>query len=176
MAMERRPDDMTRITTPELADAFIAEQVNEIKAQVGDKKVLLALSGGVDSSVAAGLLSRAIGKQLTCVFVDHGLLRKNEGDEVEQIFGSEGNFDINFVRVNAQERYYGKLAGVTEPERKRKIIGEEFIGNDTVAMVLGDNIFAGHGLKKRLKAAVANAENNLNLNKENLYVGDIIVN
>ena len=86
-----------------------------------------ALSGGVDSSVAAGLLSRAIGKQLTCVFVDHGLLRKNEGDEVESVFGPDGQFDLNFIRVNAQERYYAKLAGVTEPEQKRKIIGEEFI-------------------------------------------------
>ena len=88
---------------------------------------ILALSGGVDSSVAAGLLSRAIGKQLTCVFVDHGLLRKNEGDEVEAVFGPDGDFDLNFIRVNAQERYYNKLAGVTEPEQKRKIIGEEFI-------------------------------------------------
>ena len=90
-------------------------------------KVALAFSGGVDSSVAAGLLSRAIGKQLTCVFVDHGLLRKNEGDEVEAVFGPDGQFDLNFIRVNAQERYYSKLSGVTEPERKRKIIGEEFI-------------------------------------------------
>ena len=89
--------------------------------------MLLALSGGVDSSVAAGLLSRAIGKQLTCVFVDHGLLRKNEGDEVEAVFGPDGDFDLNFIRVNAQERYYNKLAGVTEPEQKRKIIGAEFI-------------------------------------------------
>ena len=89
--------------------------------------MLLSLSGGVDSSVAAGLLSKAIGKQLTCVFVDHGLLRKNEGDEVEAVFGPNGSFDLNFIRVNAQERYYSKLAGVTEPEQKRKIIGEEFI-------------------------------------------------
>ena len=95
--------------------------------KVGDGKVLLALSGGVDSSVAAGLLSRAIGKQLTCVFVDHGLLRKDEGDEVEGVFGPNGQFDLNFIRVNAQQRYYDKLAGVTEPEAKRKIIGEEFI-------------------------------------------------
>ena len=87
----------------------------------------MALSGGVDSSVAAGLLAKAIGKQLTCVFVDHGLLRKNEGDEVEQIFGEGGQFDLNFIRVNAQQRYYDKLAGVEEPEKKRKIIGEEFI-------------------------------------------------
>lgn len=108
-------------------DAFVENTIKEIRAKVENGKVLLALSGGVDSSVAAGLLSRAIGKQLTCVFVDHGLLRKNEGDEVEQVFGPNGQFDLNFIRVNAQERYYSKLAGVTEPERKRKIIGEEFI-------------------------------------------------
>ena len=108
-------------------DTFVEESIRAIREKVGDGKVLLALSGGVDSSVAAGLLSRAIGKQLTCVFVDHGLLRKNEGDEVEAVFGEGGIFDLNFIRVNAQERYYGKLAGVTEPERKRKIIGEEFI-------------------------------------------------
>lgn len=108
-------------------DAFVENQIKAIREKVGDGKVLLALSGGVDSSVLAGLLSRAIGKQLTCVFVDHGLLRKNEGDEVENVFGKSGTFDLNFVRVNAQERYYGKLAGVTEPESKRKIIGEEFI-------------------------------------------------
>ncbi|MGN0514826.1 MAG: glutamine-hydrolyzing GMP synthase [Lachnospiraceae bacterium] len=108
-------------------DTFIEDSINAIREKVGDGKVLLALSGGVDSSVAAGLLSRAIGKQLTCVFVDHGLLRKDEGDEVEAVFGPNGNFDLNFIRVNAQERYYGKLAGVTEPEQKRKIIGEEFI-------------------------------------------------
>ena len=108
-------------------DSFVEHTVKEIREKVGDGKVLLALSGGVDSSVAAGLLSRAIGKQLTCVFVDHGLLRKDEGDEVEQVFGPNGQFDLNFIRVNAQERYYKKLAGVTEPEQKRKIIGEEFI-------------------------------------------------
>ena len=108
-------------------DSFVEEQVKMIREKVGDGKVLLALSGGVDSSVAAGLLSKAIGKQLTCVFVDHGLLRKNEGDEVEQVFGPAGDFDLNFIRVNAQDRYYSKLAGVTEPEHKRKIIGEEFI-------------------------------------------------
>ncbi len=108
-------------------DAFVEHTIKEIREKVGDGKVLLALSGGVDSSVAAGLLSRAIGKQLTCVFVDHGLLRKNEGDEVEGVFGPNGQFDLNFIRVNAQERYYKKLAGVTEPEAKRKIIGEEFI-------------------------------------------------
>lgn len=108
-------------------DSFVETTIQEIRNKVGDGKVLLALSGGVDSSVAAGLLSRAVGKQLTCVFVDHGLLRKNEGDEVEAVFGPEGDFDLNFVRVNAAERYYEKLAGVTEPEQKRKIIGEEFI-------------------------------------------------
>ena len=108
-------------------DSFVEQSIQSIREKVGDGRVLLALSGGVDSSVAAGLLSKAIGRQLTCVFVDHGLLRKDEGDEVEAVFGPKGNFDLNFIRVNAQERYYSKLAGVTEPEKKRKIIGEEFI-------------------------------------------------
>ena len=108
-------------------DSFVEESIKQIRDKVKDGKVLLALSGGVDSSVCAGLLSKAIGKQLTCVFVDHGLLRKNEGDEVENIFGKNGKFDLNFIRVNAQDRYYSKLSGVTEPEKKRKIIGEEFI-------------------------------------------------
>ena len=108
-------------------DAFVENSIKEIREKVGDGKVLLALSGGVDSSVAAVLLSKAIGDQLTCVFVDHGLLRKDEGDEVEEVFGPKGPYELNFIRVNAQERYYAKLKGVEEPETKRKIIGEEFI-------------------------------------------------
>lgn len=108
-------------------DSFVEESIKAIREKVGDGKVLCALSGGVDSSVAAVMLSKAIGNQLTCVFVDHGLLRKDEGDEVEAVFGPSGPYDLNFIRVNAQERYYKKLAGVSDPETKRKIIGEEFI-------------------------------------------------
>lgn len=104
---------------------YIQEQIKAIREKVGDGKALCALSGGVDSSVVAALVSKAIGKQLTCVFVDHGLMRKNEGDEVEQVF--DGYFDSHFIRVNAGERFLGKLKGVTDPEKKRKIIGEEFI-------------------------------------------------
>ena len=108
-------------------DSFVEHSIREIREKVGKGKVLCGLSGGVDSSVAAVLLSKAIGNQLTCVFVDHGLLRKNEGNEVEAIFGEKGSYDLNFIPVNAQERFYSKLKGETEPERKRKIIGEEFI-------------------------------------------------
>ncbi len=108
-------------------DSFVENSIQSIRERVGKGKVLCALSGGVDSSVAAVMLSKAIGSQLTCVFVDHGLLRKNEGDEVEEVFGPNGAYELNFIRVNAQQRFYDKLSGVSEPERKRKIIGEEFI-------------------------------------------------
>ena len=105
--------------------SFVEDSIKSLKEKIGDKKALCALSGGVDSSVAAVLLSKAIGKNLTCIFVDHGLLRKNEGNEVEKIFTE--NYDLNFIRVDAKDRFLSKLAGVTDPERKRKIIGEEFI-------------------------------------------------
>ena len=120
-----RPADMARITTPELAQAFIEEQVAAVRAQVGDKKVLLALSGGVDSSVVAALLIKAIGKQLVCVHVNHGLMRKGESEDVIKIFGQE--LDANLIYVDATDRFLNLLAGVSDPERKRKIIGEEFI-------------------------------------------------
>ena len=120
-----RPESMARITTPELALAFIDEQVKEIRAQVGNKKVLLALSGGVDSSVVAALLIKAIGKQLVCVHVNHGLMRKGESEAVIEIFGK--TLDANLVYIDATDRYLDLLAGVSDPETKRKIIGKEFI-------------------------------------------------
>ena len=120
-----RPESMARITTPELANAFIDEQVKEIQAQVGDKKVLLALSGGVDSSVVAALLIKAIGKQLVCVHVNHGLMRKGESEAVVEVFGKE--LDANLIYIDATDRFLDLLAGVSEPEKKRKIIGGEFI-------------------------------------------------
>ena len=125
MDTNRRPDTMERITTPELAKAFIDEQIAAVKAQVGDKKVLLALSGGVDSSVVAALLIKAIGKNLVCVHVNHGLLRKGEPEQVIEVFRNQ--MDANLIYVDAVDRFLDKLAGVAEPERKRKIIGEEFI-------------------------------------------------
>ena len=120
-----RPESMERITTPELAEAFIAEQVDAVKKQVGNKKVLLALSGGVDSSVVAALLIKAIGKNLVCVHVNHGLLRKGEPEQVIEVFKNQ--MDANLIYIDATDRFLDKLAGVAEPERKRKIIGEEFI-------------------------------------------------
>lgn len=125
MAVDRRPENMVRITTPELADAFIEEQVAEIQAQVGDRKVLLALSGGVDSSVVAALLIRAIGQQLVCVHVNHGLLRKGEPEQVIEVFRNQ--MKANLIYVDATDRFLDKLAGVAEPEQKRMIIGGEFI-------------------------------------------------
>ena len=122
---ELRPETMERITTPELAKAFIEEQVAAVKAQVGDKKVLLALSGGVDSSVVAALLIKAIGKNLVCVHVNHGLLRKGEPEQVIEVFGKQ--LDANLIYVDAIDRFLDKLAGVSDPETKRKIIGNEFI-------------------------------------------------
>ena len=121
----KRPDDMQRITTPELAKAFIDEQIKALQEQIGDKKVLLALSGGVDSSVVAALLIKAIGKQLVCVHVNHGLLRKGEPEQVISVF--RGEMDANLIYVDAVDRFLDLLAGVTDPEQKRHIIGEEFI-------------------------------------------------
>ena len=125
MANNVRPETMERITTPELAEAFIAEQCAALQAQIGDKKVLLALSGGVDSSVVAALLIKAVGKQLTCVHVNHGLLRKGEPEQVVDVFRNQ--MDANLVYVDAVDRFLDKLAGVADPETKRKIIGAEFI-------------------------------------------------
>ena len=125
MANNVRPESMERITTAALAEAFIEEQVAAVREQVGDKKVLLALSGGVDSSVVTALLIRAIGKQLVCVHVNHGLMRKGESEQVIEVFGKE--LDSNLVYVDATDRFLDLLAGVSDPEAKRKIIGGEFI-------------------------------------------------
>ena len=120
-----RPESMARITTPALAEAFIEEQLKALRAQIGDKKVLLALSGGVDSSVVAALLIKAVGKQLVCVHVNHGLMRKGESEQVIEVFGKQ--LDANLIYVDASDRFLDLLAGVAEPEKKRKIIGAEFI-------------------------------------------------
>ena len=125
MLCNKRPDDMARINNEALANAFIDEQIKEIREQVGDKKVLLALSGGVDSSVVAALLIKAIGKQLVCVHVNHGLMRKGESEQVIEVF--QNQLDANLIYVDATDRFLDKLAGVDEPEKKRKIIGGEFI-------------------------------------------------
>ena len=125
MELNKRPDSMARIQSPALAEAFIAEQVAAVREQVGERQVLLALSGGVDSSVVAALLIKAIGKQLVCVHVNHGLMRKDESEDVIRIF-REG-MDANLIYIDATDRFLGKLAGVADPERKRKIIGKEFI-------------------------------------------------
>ena len=125
MAENKRPESMQRITTPELAQAFIDEQLAALREQIGDKKVLLALSGGVDSSVVAALLIKAVGKQLTCVHVNHGLLRKGEPEQVIEVFRNQ--MDANLIYVDAVDRFLDKLAGVADPETKRKIIGKEFI-------------------------------------------------
>lgn len=125
MSNNVRPEAMARINTPELAEAFIAEQIDALRAQIGGKKVLLALSGGVDSSVVAALLIKAVGKQLVCVHVNHGLLRKGEPEQVIEVFRNQ--MDANLIYVDAADRFLDKLAGVDEPEKKRKIIGAEFI-------------------------------------------------
>ena len=145
MDPNKRPDDMERITTPELAQAFIDEKIEEIRAQVGEKNVLLALSGGVDSSVVAALLIKAIGKQLICVHVNHGLMRKGESEQVVDVFKNQ--MDANLVYVDATDRFLDKLAGVAEPEQKRKIIGAEFIRvfEEEARKVAGDASFLAQG-------------------------------
>ena len=161
MSSNVRPESMERITTPALANAFIAQQIEEIRAQVGSKKVLLALSGGVDSSVVAALLIKAIGKQLVCVHVNHGLLRKGEPEQVVKVFRDE--MDANLIYVDAVDRFLDKLAGVSDPETKRKIIGKEFIEvfNDEAKKLEGidflaqgtiyPDILESHGVKAHHK-------------------------
>ncbi len=144
MSSNIRPDDMKRITTPELAKAFIDEQVNEVRAQVGDKKVLLALSGGVDSSVVAALLIKAVGKQLVCVHVNHGLMRKGESEQVIEVF--KNGLDANLIYIDATDRFLDLLKDVSDPETKRKIIGGEFIKVfDEEAAKLDDISFLAQG-------------------------------
>ena len=144
MTSSVRPESMQRITTPQLAKEFIDEQVALLREQIGDKKVLLALSGGVDSSVVAALLIRAVGRQLVCVHVNHGLMRKGESEQVIQVFGKE--LDANLIYVDASDRFLDLLAGVSEPERKRKIIGAEFIKVfDEEAKKLSDISFLAQG-------------------------------
>ena len=147
-----RPETMERITTPELAKAFIDEQLTLIKEQVGDRKVLLALSGGVDSSVVAALLIKAIGRQLVCVHVNHGLLRKGEPEQVIEVFRNQMNADL--VYVDAADRFLEKLSGVDEPEEKRKIIGGEFIEVFAEeARKLNDIKFLGQGTNYPMKGS-----------------------
>ena len=144
MDTNKRPDDMARITTKELADAFIAEQVEDIRKTVGDKKVLLALSGGVDSSVVAALLIKAIGKQLVCVHVNHGLMRKGESEQVIEVF--KNGLDANLIYIDATDRFLDLLKDVADPETKRKIIGNEFIKVfDEEASKLTDVSFLAQG-------------------------------
>lgn len=149
MDPNKRPDDMVRITTPELAQAFIEEQITAIREQIGSKKVLLALSGGVDSSVVAALLIKAIGKQLICVHVNHGLMRKGESEQVVDVFKNQ--MDANLVYVDATDRFLDKLVDVEEPETKRKIIGAEFIRVfEEEARKVGNEVsfLAGHHLSR----------------------------
>ncbi len=144
MSSNIRPDDMKRITTPELANAFIQEQIAEIRAQVGNKKVLLALSGGVDSSVVAALLIKAVGKQLVCVHVNHGLMRKGESEQVIEVF--KNGLNANLIYIDATDRFLDLLKGVSDPETKRKIIGGEFIKVfDEEAAKLDDISFLAQG-------------------------------
>ena len=144
MEIIKRPDSMDRITTRELADKFIAEQISEVREQVGDKKVLLALSGGVDSSVVAALLIKAVGKQLVCVHVNHGLMRKGESEKVIEVFRNQ--LDANLIYVDATDRFLDLLEGIDEPEKKRKIIGGEFIKVfDEEAAKLSDIKFLAQG-------------------------------